>query len=60
MLLTHNRPINQEMRCGGQKYDLIQKAGRPRRWQTSVSKNPSYWDLDARFFYAREKEAMRN
>ena len=34
----HDRPVNQETRCGGQKYDSIQKAGRPGRWQTSVSK----------------------
>ena len=40
-----------EMRCCSKKYNFIQKARRLRRWQTDISKSPSYWGLDARFFY---------
>ena len=32
---------------------LFRKANRLRRWQTNVSKLPSYQSVDARFFYRR-------
>ena len=51
----HDRPINQETRCWSKEYDFIQKAGRPRRWQTNASTKPSYRGLDASFFYRTEK-----
>ena len=42
-----------ETRCWGKEFDYIWKACRP-RLQTNVSKQPSYWHLDARFFYRTE------
>lgn len=38
----HDRPINWESKYWGKEYNFIRKAGRPSRWKTSGSKQPSY------------------
>ena len=55
LCLLHDRPMNPR---GGveAKRDFNWGASRPRRWQASVSKSPSYWGPDARFFYRSERK----
>ena len=43
-------------RCPGKEYDFIQRAGRPRGWQSRVSKKSSFQGLDASLFYGTEWE----
>ena len=45
----HNRPINQVV--GIRNSDFIQKASRPRRWWTSILKEPSCPPQSSGFFY---------
>ena len=59
-LLAARQASESEMRCSGKEHDFIRKAGRLRRWQTSVSEEPSYQGLLASLFYRiREGEAVR-
>ena len=53
VLLPCPRPVNRETRCRGKEYNFSES--RPRRWQTNVSKKPSYRGLDASFFYRTER-----
>ena len=52
-LLAAQQASESETRCRGKEYDFTRKAGRRRRWQTSVSEKPSYRGLDASFFFKK-------
>ena len=54
-LLAARQANESETRCWGKEDDFIRKAGRQRRWLTSVSKKPLSWGLDASFFYSTER-----
>lgn len=50
-----DQPIQRQV-LGARKNDFNKKASRPRRWQTSVSKNPSCPSPNLGPFYAEEGE----
>ena len=51
----HDRPINPRRGVEARNSDFIQKANRPRRWQTRFPEKPSYQGVDASFFYRTER-----